>query len=481
MVFRSSKAGFLLGSLGAALVVIGLFGGCGGDDRIPQKEAETGKGVLIGGKDRLFVAEFEDFPDLEPATRIEDWEARGEWVVAELRKTARESQGSAIEVARKAGAVYRSEWIGNVLVFAGEKGLGPEISELPGVERVWEEPFPEFPVSPLATAARPDEPPAALRRLGAPRAWRDGVTGKGVLVGIVDTGVYADHPALRAGYRGYRGPGRPPEHDGSWFSPIRRSADAPVDTAGHGTHIAGSVLGSSQLPGGASIGVAPDAKWIAAQACTASACPLSGVLPGLQFMLAPTDRYRGDPNPSLRPEVVVNSWQRNGQDVALERAVKALEAAGVLAVFAVGNGGPACGSARSPGADPDDVLSVGAVDQDGQIADYSGRGPAPGGFPDPDVVAPGDEIVSSVPRRGYARTDGTSSAAALAAGAAALAIDANPALKGDTTALVEVLREGTRTTPAGPCGSTAGGQRNNSYGYGELDLMRVIASARARR
>ena len=66
MVFRGSKAGLL----GAALVVVGLIGGCGGEDRIPRKEANSGKGVLISGNDRLFVAEFEDFPDLEPATRI---------------------------------------------------------------------------------------------------------------------------------------------------------------------------------------------------------------------------------------------------------------------------------------------------------------------------------------------------------------------------------------------------------------------------
>ena len=476
---HGGKAAVWFGSLVAVLVVVAVVGGCGGDEEIPRKEAKTGKGVLVGGKDRLFIAEFEEFPDLDRAAGIEDWGARGRWVVAQLRKTARKSQGPAIEVARKAGAVYRSEWIGNVLVFAGEGGLGPEISELPGVERVWEEPFPEFPISSLQPASRPGAPPEALSRLGAPRAWREGVTGKGVLIGVVDTGVYAEHPALQDGYRGYRGPGRPPEHDGSWFSPIRRSADAPVDTAGHGTHIAGSAVGSSRLPGGAPVGVAPDAKWIAAQACTGSACPLSGVLPGLQFMLAPTDRYRGDPDPNLRPEVVVNSWQRNGRDVALERAIKALEAAGVLPVFAVGNGGPACGSARSPGTDPDDVLSVGAVDPNGRIADYSGRGPAPGRFPDPDVVAPGDGIVSSVPRRGYARTDGTSSAAALAAGVAALAIDANPSLRGDTTALVEVLREGTRFKRDRRCGTTAEGGRNNTYGYGELDVAKVIAAARS--
>lgn len=460
-----------------ALVAAALLFGCGSDDPIPEKVADTGRGFLVSGKDRLFIAEFSEFPDLTPAQRIRDWDARGSWVVRELRKTARSSQARAVSVARRAGAVYRSEWIANVLVFAGEKALGPQVAELPGVERVWEEPFPDFSISGLIGTARPAGIPSAVSRTGAPEAWRSGITGEGVVVGIVDTGVYARHPALLDSYRGYRGTRRPLEHDRNWFSPIRRSADAPVDTAGHGTHIAGSVAGSDRRPGGAEIGVAPGAKWITAQACTATACPLSGVLPGLQFMLAPTDRYRGDPEPSLRPEIVVNSWQRDGRDVALERAIEALEAAGVLPVFAVGNSGPRCGTARSPGTDPDQVLSVGAVGGDGRITRYSGRGPGPDDFPEPDVVAPGDGIVSSVPRSGYARTDGTSSSAALAAGVAALAIDANPTLKGDPAGLVEVLRRGTRPPVGAECGRTAGGARNNAYGYGELDVPSVIRAA----
>lgn len=463
----------------AILAAAALLFGCSSDDPIPEKLADKGKGFLVSGRDRLFIAEFSDFPDLAPARRIREWDARGAWVVRELRTTARRSQEKAIAVARQAGAVYRSEWIANVLVLAGEKDLGPQVTELPGVERVWEEPFPDFSATTLVGSPRPDGVPLALSRLGVQEAWKDRITGKGVQVGIVDTGVYVRHPALLSSYRGYRGPRAPLVHDRNWFSPIRRSADAPVDTAGHGTHIAGSVVGSDQLPGGAVVGVAPEAQWIAAQACTATACPLAGVLPGLQFMLAPTDRYRGDPDPSLRPEIVVNSWQRDGRDVALERAIAALEAAGVLPVFAVGNLGPRCGTARSPGTDPDQVLSVGAVGGDGRITRYSGRGPGPGNFPEPDVVAPGDEIVSSVPRSGYARTDGTSSSAALAAGVAALAIDANPALRGDPGALVDVLRAGTRPNGDGGCGTTAGGRRDNTYGYGELQVGKVVAAARA--
>ena len=462
----------------AILALSSLVAGCGKESPISTDAARSGQGRLVGGKDRLYVAEFADFPNLSAAKRIRDWNARGEWVVRRLRATARDSQGEAIGLARRSGAVFRSEWIANVLVFAGEKDLGPQVSDLPGVRRVWEEPFPDFSPTRFEPEPIPKEPVQAVAQLRAPSAWKQGVTGKGVTIGIVDTGVFVQHPALLTGYRGYRGPGKPLKHDGNWFSPIRRSAAAPVDTSGHGTHIAGSAVGSDRLPGGAPVGVAPGAQWIAAQACTSSSCPLSGVLPGLQFMLAPTDRYRGNPDPALRPEVVANSWQRNEKDVALERGIEALEAAGILPVFAVGNNGPDCGTARTPGTDPNEVLSVGAVDPGGRVASYSGRGPAPGDLPDPDVVAPGDSVVSSFPRRGYARTDGTSSAAALTAGAAALAIDANSALRGNPSAVVEVIRAGTLKPPASECGETADGTRNNAYGYGEIDALRIIAAAR---
>jgi len=464
----------------ASVALLAGLSGCGEESPISTDAARSGEGRLVGGKDRLYVAEFADFPDLSRAKSIRNWDERGAWVVRRLRATARSSQGEAIRLARKSRAVFRSEWIGNVLVFAGEKELGSQVGDLPGVRRVWEEPFPEFSPSEFEAVAAPQGPVAVLEQLGAPAAWEDGITGKGVTIGIVDTGVYVRHPALLGAYRGYRGSGKPLAHDGNWFSPIRRSAAAPVDTSGHGTHMTGSAVGSDRLPGGAPVGVAPGAQWIAAQACTSSACPLSGVLPGLQFMLAPTNRYRGNPDPSLRPEIVANSWQRDEKDVALERGIEALEAAGILPVFAVGNAGPACGSARTPGTDPNEVLSVGAVGSDGRVAEYSGRGPAPGRLPDPDVVAPGNGVVSSVPRSGYARTDGTSSAAALAAGTAALALDANPALKGDTSGLVEVMRAGTRRPPGSECGETAGGSRNNAYGYGEIDARKVIAAARKR-
>lgn len=468
-------------ALAGMLVAVGAaaaLGGCGEKNPISTDAARSGQGRLTGA-DSLYVAEFSGFPDLSGARKIRDWKARGRWVVARLRKTSRESQKEAIELGRKAGAVVRPQWISNVLILAGEDKLGEQIGALPGVRRVWKEPFPSFDKTALQPAPRPGRPPRAIDQVGAPAAWRKGITGRGVTVGIVDTGVYDRHPALLTRYRGYRGAGKPLEHDGNWFAPIRRYEKEPVDNAGHGTHMAGSAVGGTGLPGGAPIGVAPGARWIAGAGCTSSACPLTGVLPALQFMLAPTDRFRRDPNPDLRPQIVANSWQRDSKDVALERAIEALEAAGMLPVFAVGNGGPACGSARTPGTDPNEVLSVGAVDADGSVSGSSGRGPAPGGLPDPDVVAPGQGVVSSTPKNGYASADGTSSAAAISAGVAALALQAAPGLQGDPRGLVAAMRAGTRPIRDESCGTSDGGRRNNDAGYGLINAGRVISAARS--
>ena len=101
-------------ALASAAVLSGLSG-CGEKSPISTDAARSGEGRLVGGKDQLYVAECADFPDLSRAKSIRDWDERGAWVVRRLRATARSSQGEAIRLARKSRAVFRSEWIGNVL------------------------------------------------------------------------------------------------------------------------------------------------------------------------------------------------------------------------------------------------------------------------------------------------------------------------------------------------------------------------------
>ena len=463
---------------GAGLVA--FMAGCGGSP-LTGADARDCETDLTAAED-LHIVEFDAFPDLTAAYGIRDWHERGRWVVGQLRDTAEQSQAEAVQMVEEAGiCIHRTtvSWISNSMVFAGSQDLANRVARLPRVKAVLSEDAPVFERASYAPVTRPTAPAWDLRMVRAPQAWRARATGAGITIGVIDTGVDWRHPALMQRYRGYAGPGRAPSHDRNWWSPLDRFRDEPVATSPHGTHVTGTAVGGTGLPGGAPIGVAPGARFISAVACTATACPLSGVLSGLQFMIAPTDREGRDPDPALRPQVVSNSWQRNAVESPLQRAITALEAAGILPVFAVGNNGPACGSARTPGTEDDRLLSVGAVDRAGMVASFSGRGPAPGGGADPDVVAPGDGLISSIPPRAYASSAGTSMAAPQVAGVAALVMQANPSLVGRPEDVVRIIRRTARPAGDDACGTTAGGRRNNAGGFGIVDARAAVQAARS--
>jgi len=105
---------------------------------------------------------------------------------------------------------------------------------------------------------------------------------------------------------------------------------------------------------------------------------------------------------------------------------KILRAREVLPVFAIGNEG--AGTSRSPG-NYDVSLSVGAMDENDKVADFSGsRAFARSVEPTvPCLVAPGVAIISAMPGAGYQEMDGTSMATPHIAGLAALLMQAKPA------------------------------------------------------
>src|SRR5690606_3602602 len=189
----------------------------------------------------------------------------------------------------------------------------------------------------------------------------------------------------------------------NWHDPSKMCGNpslAPCDHTGHGTHVTGTIVGDD---GGENrIGVAPDAKWIAARGCEFDSCSQDALLSAGQFMLAPTDLDGNNPRPELRPHIVNNS--RGGTpltDPWDQPTVNAWLEAGIFPQFAAGNtsvGVAPCGSASNPGNLPESY-AAGAFDIDNQIADFSNRGASAWDETaiKPDIAAPGVDIRSAVP------------------------------------------------------------------------------------
>ena len=282
-----------------------------------------------------------------------------------------------------------------------------------------------------------------IREIGAARVWQElGVTGRGVGVAIVDSGI-ADSPDLA----------------GRIVASVDFTSGAPgeplvaaADPGGHGTHVAGLVAGDGTASAGAYTGVAPGADLVDVRVIGATgATNVSTVLRGLQWVLAQRATYNiRVVNMSLGATTAVSYRQD-----PLATAVEVLTFAGVTVVVAAGNAGPGDSTITTPGDDPY-AITVGALDDSGTaasaddvLAPWSSRGPTSvDGIAKPDLVAPGRKMISLrspgstldllYPERRIAGTDpsapayfrmsGTSMAAPVVTGIVALMLERDPAL-----------------------------------------------------
>ncbi|GLZ77016.1 peptidase S8 [Actinorhabdospora filicis] len=290
-----------------------------------------------------------------------------------------------------------------------------------------------------------------ITQIGAPEAWAKGFDGTGITIGIADSGVDGTHPALASGYRGGAD---------SWFDPVNGTS-APNDPNGHGTHALGLALGRD------GIGVAPGASWMGCANLPRNMGNPIDYTACLQFMLAPFPQG-GDPftagDPSRAPDIITNSWGCPGMEGCsgdvLRPAVQALTGAGIFFAVAAGNTGPDCGSVADEPADLPESFSVGAVNKSGEVTEFSSRGPSSVGKPD--VVAPGEEVVSSVPGGGYTALSGTSMATPHVAGVVALLWQARPELAGDIAGTVAALKS--TAVPANGARTLSGEQSLSACG-----------------
>jgi subtilisin family serine protease/N-acetylneuraminic acid mutarotase len=426
-----------------------------------------------------FVITFGARADLATAAGSRDWASRGTAVLKALDAAATTSQREARRMLDAAGVTYRSFSVANAIyVTKGSADLATRLAGRTEVNRV----------DAARTFALPEPSQASVQaavegvewgvsQIRADEAWADfRARGEGIVVANIDSGVQYDHPALAASYRGNKGDGTF-EHDYNWYDPsaVCPAGEGPCDNSGHGTHTMGTMAGDGG--DGNHIGVAPGARWIAAKGCEGASCSSFALLASAQWVLAPTDQRGQNPRPDLRPHIVNNSWgSPTGpeEDPWYDAAIDSWVAAGIFPTFSVGNEGPDCDTAGTPG-DSLASYSVGAYDSDGAIAAFSSRGPGAEGDVKPNVSAPGVAVRSSVPGSGYAVYNGTSMAAPHVSGAIALLWSAAPGIVGDIGETRALLDESAVDVDDTSCGGTAAD--NPVYGEGRLDIHRAIEIA----
>jgi serine protease AprX len=329
-------------------------------------------------------------------------------------------------------------------------GQAVAIARLPGVVRV------EADVKAHATmdAARAD--------FGVDQARTAfGLTGAGVDVCVLDTGVDPTHEQL--------------DSKTIVFHDFVGASTVPYDDHGHGTHVASILLGDGTGgPDAAHFGgVAPAASLVDGKVLDANGSGTSSeIIEGIDWCAS-------RPSVDIISMSLGTSFGSDGND-AISVAVNDAVAAGKVAVVAAGNAGDAPYSVGSPGAAAA-AITVGAAAEwsatpgapnhsDGvYLAYFSSRGPTMDGRTKPDVVAPGVTITAAKQgtAAGYATFSGTSMATPFTAGTIALALQAQPAW---TPAQVRSAVEGT-AQDRGPAG------KDVDWGAGLLDAYALAAEA----
>ena len=425
--------------------------------------------------------------DLSPAYLLKSKAEKGQFVFDALQATAASGQRDLRQYLDAQGVSYRPYYISNkILVRSGSQPLLMSVAARPDVASISANQT--YQLTPPLIA---DKSPAEILSVepnisfvNADDVWGLGITGDGVVLAGNDTGIDWDHPALINQYRGWNG--TEADHNYNWWDASRTYTTVPGDGNGHGTHTTGTMLGSDG--GSNQIGVAPGARMIhcknlndfgSGDDAMATEC--------FEWDLAPWDLNGQNPRPDLAPDAINNSWGYSGGGVTfMQTEIEALQAAGILIEVSAGNDGPGCSTLGSPG-DYGEVLTTGSIDHSsgalpGTISFFSSRGPSSlsADFI-PDVMAPGENIRSSIPGGGYeGGWSGTSMSGPHVTGLVGLMWSANPALQG-LVAETNMIIQQTAVPLSDQIGSNCGGDYssgpNNDWGYGTIDALAAVQAA----
>jgi subtilisin family serine protease len=275
-------------------------------------------------------------------------------------------------------------------------------------------------------------------KIGAPQAWEQGFSARGVKVAVLDTGYDPTHPDLIG------------RVDAA--AVFTGEPDA-VDHTGHGTHVASTIAGSGAASGGRYRGVAPDAGLLVGKVLDNSGGGSDAeVLAGMAWAVQQGARVV---NMSL------GARPTDGTDLLSQKLNELSDSSGALFVVSAGNSGPN-GVVTAPST-ADRALSVASTTVDDVVSEFSSTGPRRGDHGlKPEIAAPGSDVVAaraagtldrSAVDEHHARLSGTSMAGPHVAGAAAIVAGQHPewtgqqikaALTGTATVLPDatVFRQG---------------------------------------
>jgi len=424
--------------------------------------------------------------DLSPAYAMNSKLEKGTFVFNALRETAEASQAELRAYLDGLGVTYQPFYIANkVLVQGGSGELVQAVAARPDVARITANHLYQLD-EPFIDPNPPEAVGSNIAFVNANDVWALGYNGAGTVLAGNDTGLDWDHPAIINQYRGWNGSSA--NHNYNWWDATGTYPTVPNDGHGHGTHTTGTMVGDD---GGTNqIGMAPGAKTVHCKNMTNSGSGNDTTFTTcFQWDLAPWNLSGANPDPAMAPDAINNSWGYwGGNAPQFENEIAALRAAGIVVEVSAGNEGPSCATLRSPG-DYDQSLTTGSVQHSGgvlpgSITGFSSRGPSDL-YPNlhiPDVMAPGQNINSSLPGGGYSGPtwSGTSMAGPHVAGLIGLIWDAAPALHGNVIQTEQIIKD-TAVRLTGQTGSNCGGNYsvgpNNDWGYGTIDALAAVNAA----
>lgn len=342
----------------------------------------------------------------------------------------------AAAVTEMGGAIIKDLHIINAVVARIPASIVPQLAQSSGVRWVSLD-------GAVAGAGKPPQNPPPeepvyqnyyLDTLGVRQVWAMGLTGNGIGVAVIDSGIspHADFSVLKS-------------------ISFNNTSPNVTDSYGHGTHVAGIITGDGSASNGAYMGIAPDIKLISLKISDETGMAYeSDTVEAMQWVLDNKDVY----NIRVVNLSIQSTVEQSYHSSPLDAAAEILWFNGVVVVAAAGNwpDGAFNPIHAAPANDPF-IITVGASDEKGTastrddvIASFSAYDETQEFIIKPEIIAPGSNIVSALAKQSdwatnhpdrvvlngeYFRLSGTSMAAPMVTGAVALLLQDEPNLTPD--------------------------------------------------